>query len=159
MCRICWCVIGYNVTYIFLCLVVIGLPDCTTYFLLHVSNFISYIPLGSLLSVFSASSWYIVFVVLNAMRTSVLLNKFVKFFITGLLYENVTHFSVFVFMGFICFSSFVLILSYFFFHVYNLQGVWKRALQLWKLIEFYTEDIHKVLKCQNVAKHTEFYLG
>ena len=40
-----------------------------------------------------------------------------------------------------------------------IQGVSKRALQIWKLIEIYTEDIHKVLNCQNVAKHTEFYLG
>jgi hypothetical protein len=40
-----------------------------------------------------------------------------------------------------------------------IQGVSKRALQLSKLIEIYTEDIHKVLNCQNVAKHTEFYLG
>ena len=40
-----------------------------------------------------------------------------------------------------------------------IQGVSKRALQLWKLIEIYAEDIHKVLNCQNVAKHTEFYLG
>jgi len=39
------------------------------------------------------------------------------------------------------------------------QGVSKRALQLWKRIEIYTEDIHNVLNCQNVAKHTEFYLG
>ena len=39
-----------------------------------------------------------------------------------------------------------------------IQGVSKRALQLWKLIEIYTEDIRKVLNCQNVAKHTEFYL-
>jgi len=38
------------------------------------------------------------------------------------------------------------------------QGVSKRALQLWKLIEIYTEDIHKVLNRQNIAKHTEFYL-
>ena len=28
-----------------------------------------------------------------------------------------------------------------------------------KLIEIYTEDIHKVLNCQNVANHAEFYLG
>jgi hypothetical protein len=41
----------------------------------------------------------------------------------------------------------------------NIQGVSKRALQIWKRIEIYTEDIHKVLNCQNVAKHTEFYLG
>ena len=40
-----------------------------------------------------------------------------------------------------------------------IQGASKRALQLWKLIEIYTEDIHNVLNCQNVAKHTEFYLG
>ena len=37
----------------------------------------------------------------------------------------------------------------------NIQGVSKRALQLWKLIEIYTEDIHNVLNCQNVAKYTE----
>ena len=43
-------------------------------------------------------------------------------------------------------------------HLY-IQGVSKRALQLWKRIEIYTEDIHNVLNCQNVAKHTEFYLG
>jgi hypothetical protein len=41
----------------------------------------------------------------------------------------------------------------------TIQNVSKRALQLWKLIEIYTEDIHNVLICQNVAKHTEFYLG
>ena len=40
-----------------------------------------------------------------------------------------------------------------------IQGVSKRALQLWKRIEIYTEDIHNVLNCQNVAKHAEFYLG
>ena len=46
-------------------------------------------------------------------------------------------------------------------HEWNsrIQGVSKRALQLWKRIEIYTEDIHNVLNCQNVAKHTEFYLG
>jgi len=43
--------------------------------------------------------------------------------------------------------------------IHLIQGVSKRALQLWKLIEIYTEDIHNVLNCQNVAKHTEFYLG
>jgi len=40
----------------------------------------------------------------------------------------------------------------------NVQGVSKRALQIWKHIETYTEDILNVLNCQNVAKHTEFYL-
>jgi len=40
-----------------------------------------------------------------------------------------------------------------------IQVVSKRALQLWKRIEIYTEDIRNVLNCQNVAKHTEFYLG
>jgi hypothetical protein len=39
------------------------------------------------------------------------------------------------------------------------QGVSKRALQILKLIEIYTEDIHNVFNCQNEAKHTEFYLG
>jgi len=41
----------------------------------------------------------------------------------------------------------------------TIQGVSKWALQLWKRIEMYTEDIRNVLNCQNVAKHTEFYLG
>jgi hypothetical protein len=40
-----------------------------------------------------------------------------------------------------------------------IQGVSKRALQLWNSIQIYTEDIHNVLDCHNVAKHTEFYLG
>jgi hypothetical protein len=40
-----------------------------------------------------------------------------------------------------------------------IQGVSKRALQLWKRTEIYTGDIHNILNCQNVAKHTEFYLG
>jgi hypothetical protein len=43
--------------------------------------------------------------------------------------------------------------------ILNIQSVLKRALQLWKHIAIYTEDIHNVLNCQNVAKHTEFYLG
>jgi hypothetical protein len=80
MCRICS-----------LCLVVMGLPDCPTYFLLHVLHFISYIPLGFLFCVFSANCWYIVFVALNAMRISVLLNKLVTLHIIGLWYVNVTH--------------------------------------------------------------------
>jgi hypothetical protein len=44
-------------------------------------------------------------------------------------------------------------------YLFIIQGVSKRALQFWKLIEIYTEDIHKILNCQNVSKHTEFYLG
>jgi hypothetical protein len=40
----------------------------------------------------------------------------------------------------------------------SVQGVSKRALQILKLIEIYTEDIHNILNCQNVAKHTEFHL-
>jgi hypothetical protein len=38
-------------------------------------------------------------------------------------------------------------------------SVSKRALQIGKFIEIYTEDIHNVLNCQNVTKHTEVYLG
>jgi hypothetical protein len=34
-----------------LCLVVMGLPDCPTYFMLHVLQLISYIPLGFLFGV------------------------------------------------------------------------------------------------------------
>jgi hypothetical protein len=40
-----------------------------------------------------------------------------------------------------------------------IQSASKRALQIWKRVEIYTEDIHNVLTCQNVAKHTKFYLG
>jgi hypothetical protein len=69
-----------------------GLPDCPTYFLLHVIHFNSYIPLGFLFCVFSANCWYIVFVALNAIRISVLLNKLVTFLIIGLWDVNVTHF-------------------------------------------------------------------
>jgi hypothetical protein len=38
----------------------------------------------------------------------------------------------------------------------NLQSVSKRALQLWKSIQIYTEDIHNALNCRNVAKHCTF---
>jgi hypothetical protein len=38
------------------------------------------------------------------------------------------------------------------------QVVPKRALQLWKLAQIYSEDMYFVLNCHNVAKHTEFYL-
>jgi len=40
-----------------------------------------------------------------------------------------------------------------------IQSVSKRALQLRKRIEIYTEDIQNVLNCQNIAKHAEVYLG
>jgi ribosomal protein L31 len=40
-----------------------------------------------------------------------------------------------------------------------LQGVSKRALQFWKLISIYSEDMYSVLNCHTVAEHTEFYLG
>jgi hypothetical protein len=36
------------------------------------------------------------------------------------------------------------------------KGVSKRALQLWKSIQIYTEDIHNVLNCHNVAEHCKF---
>ena len=67
-----------------LCLVVMGVPDCPTYFLLHVLHFILYVPLGFLFFVFSANCCYIVFVALNAIRISVLLNRLVTFLIIGL---------------------------------------------------------------------------
>jgi len=63
-----------------------GLPNCPTYFLLHVLHFTSYMPLAFLFCVFSASCWYIVCVALNAMRISVLLNKLVTLLIIGLWY-------------------------------------------------------------------------
>jgi hypothetical protein len=40
-----------------------------------------------------------------------------------------------------------------------IQGVSKKALQLWKLTYVYSEDIYSVLNCHNVAEHTVFYLG
>jgi hypothetical protein len=40
-----------------------------------------------------------------------------------------------------------------------IQGFSKRALQLWKLVYFYSKDMYSVLNCHNVEKHTEFYLG
>jgi hypothetical protein len=41
----------------------------------------------------------------------------------------------------------------------SLQCVSETALQLWKLILIYLEDIHSVFDYYDVAKHTEFYLG
>jgi hypothetical protein len=38
------------------------------------------------------------------------------------------------------------------------QGVSKRALQLLKLIYIYS-DMYSVLNCNNVTKHTEFFMG
>jgi hypothetical protein len=35
----------------------------------------------------------------------------------------------------------------------EVQGVTKRALQIWKSVQIYTEDIHNSLNCHNVAKH------
>jgi hypothetical protein len=43
--------------------------------------------------------------------------------------------------------------------VFVAQGVSKRALQLWKLIPIYSEDMCSVLNFHNVANHAEFYLG
>jgi hypothetical protein len=40
-------------------------------------------------------------------------------------------------------------------HIF-IQGVSKRALQLWKSIQIYTKDIHNILNCHNVAKHYNF---
>jgi hypothetical protein len=45
-------------------------------------------------------------------------------------------------------------LTLYFFDGLNYTGCYKkRALQLWKSIQIYTEDIHNVLNCHNVAKH------
>jgi hypothetical protein len=41
----------------------------------------------------------------------------------------------------------------------KVQGVSKRALQLSKSIHTCSEDMHSVLNCHKVAKHTDFYLG
>jgi hypothetical protein len=42
---------------------------------------------------------------------------------------------------------------------FNIQDVSKRALQLQKSIYIYSENMYSVLKCHNIEKHTEFYLG
>jgi hypothetical protein len=44
-------------------------------------------------------------------------------------------------------------------HSLRHHSVSKRALQLRKSMQIYSEDINNVLKCQNVAKHIKFYLG
>jgi hypothetical protein len=38
------------------------------------------------------------------------------------------------------------------------KSVSKTALQLWKLIRTYSEDMYSVWNCHSVAKHTEVYL-
>jgi hypothetical protein len=35
----------------------------------------------------------------------------------------------------------------------QVQGVWKIASQIWKLIYIYSEDIYSVLNCHNAGKH------
>jgi hypothetical protein len=40
-----------------------------------------------------------------------------------------------------------------------IQGVSKRALQMLMLIYIYSGDMHRILSSNNLAKHTEFYLG
>jgi len=49
-----------------LCLIVIGLHDSPTYALLHVLHFISYTPLGFVVSDFRASCWHMVLLALKA---------------------------------------------------------------------------------------------
>jgi hypothetical protein len=39
-----------------------------------------------------------------------------------------------------------------------MQGVSEIALQLWKLIYIYSEDMDSVSNCHNVVKLIEFYL-
>jgi hypothetical protein len=38
-----------------------------------------------------------------------------------------------------------------------MQGISKRALQFWELIEIYSEDMYSVSMFHNVAKYTEFH--
>jgi hypothetical protein len=40
-----------------------------------------------------------------------------------------------------------------------IQCASKRALQLWELMQIYAEDMHGILNCHDVVKHTKFYLG
>ena len=75
-----------------------------------------------------------------------------------MIFFNKTLFLMLFYIFTFCLNSVHLQELIFFLKFLLIQGVSKRALQLWKLIEIYTEDIHNVLNCQNVAKHTEFYL-
>jgi hypothetical protein len=43
--------------------------------------------------------------------------------------------------------------------ILSVYGVSKIALQLWKLVYIYPEDMNSVFNCHNVAKHTKFDLG
>jgi hypothetical protein len=40
-----------------------------------------------------------------------------------------------------------------------MQGDSKRALQLWKLMQMYSDDMYSILNCHSVEKYAEFYLG
>jgi hypothetical protein len=40
-----------------------------------------------------------------------------------------------------------------------MQGVSKRALQLWEIIWIYSEDMFSVLNYHNIAKYAELYVG
>jgi hypothetical protein len=37
--------------------------------------------------------------------------------------------------------------------------VFQKEFYSFELIQIYSEDMHSVLNCRNVAKHTGFYLG
>jgi hypothetical protein len=45
-----------------------------------------------------------------------------------------------------------------FYSCWYYTGDSKRALRFWKLIHIYSEDMHSVLKCNNVANYTKFYV-
>jgi hypothetical protein len=62
-----------------LCLIVIGLHDSPTYALLHVLHFISYTPLGFVVSDFRTSCWHMVLLALKATLMLVFFNKLVTF--------------------------------------------------------------------------------
>jgi hypothetical protein len=38
------------------------------------------------------------------------------------------------------------------------MGCYKRAVQLWKFISIYSEDMYSVLNCHNVGKHIELVM-
>jgi hypothetical protein len=74
-----------------LCLIVIGLPDCPMYTLLHVLQLILYVPVGFTLLGLCESCWYIVWVDRNAVFRLVCLNRLVTLRINGLQCVKVTH--------------------------------------------------------------------
>ena len=90
----------------FLCslnLTPIALPECSTYTLLHVLHFSSYIPVGSSCVCLAFSCCCIVLVARKDILKSVCLNMLNIFLSNGLKYVNVTHLFRGVFVSCCCY--------------------------------------------------------